>query len=360
MKVLMLSGASSIHTIRWANGLADAGIDVMLVSQHRPIEPVDPRVDLRMLPHLGGLGYFLNGPKVSRLIANYAPDVVNVHYASGYGTLGRWIKHVPYLLSVWGSDVYDFPYNSPLHRHLLVGNLKKADVIASTSHAMANQVRALCPDIEDIAITPFGVDINRFRPIPTDKSSDKLVIGTVKVLAEKYGVDTLLRAFAILRDRMTEGVRENLELELRIVGDGPQREELERLAETLGIKESTTFVGRVQHDQVPGHLAQFDIYCAFSRLDSESFGVAVIEASACGIPVVVSDAGGLPEVVLEGRTGFVVPRNSPAEAAIAMEKLAFSPDIRRQMSEAAVEHVKRKYEWGECVKLMQTLLENTV
>ena len=66
------------------------------------------------------------------------------------------------------------------------------------------------------------------------------------------------------------------------------------------------------HTSVPQELARLDIYVALSRMDSESFGVAIIEAGVAGRPVVVSDAGGLPEVTIDGVTGLVVPREDPS------------------------------------------------
>src|SRR5699024_6321216 len=104
-------------------------------------------------------------------------------------------------------------------------------------------------------------------------------------------------------------------LELRLVGNGPQQEEYQQLSAKLGLGSKVYFVGRVPHQDVPNELAKLDVYVALSRLDSESFGVAIIEAGAARRPVVVSDAGGLPEVTLDGITGLVVPRENPQAAA---------------------------------------------
>jgi glycosyltransferase involved in cell wall biosynthesis len=266
----------------------------------------------------------------------------------------------PVLLSVWGSDVYDFPYESALRGRLIRGNLRRATAIASTSHAMARQVQRLVPAITDIAVTPFGVDLARFRPDPSHRSSGPLTIGIVKSLATKYGVDLLLRAFAgLVADADVKTLLAD-ELRLLIVGDGPQRAELEALARELGIALRTEFTGAVAHADVPAWLNRLDIYAAPSRLDSESFGVAVIEASACALPVVVSDVGGLPEVVRDDETGLVVPRDDVPALQAALKRLVLDGALRERLGQRGRVHVEREYEWGHCVDLMERCLERVV
>ncbi|MBK9576271.1 MAG: glycosyltransferase [Fibrobacteres bacterium] len=356
MRVLLLSPASNIHTQRWANGLVERGIDVHVASWHMPLPGYLPEVVHHDLPWKGGKGYFLNGPAFRKVIKEYKPDLVNAHYASGYGTLSRWVKNTPLLLSVWGSDVYDFPNESPVSRWLLIGNIAAADALASTSHAMSVQTQKWCKGTRPIAVTPFGIDINRFQITARSDKRDEIRIGTIKTLLPKYGIDLLLKAFALLRARVDQAVSERLRLE--IVGGGESREELEKLAGSLGISEVTSFVGKIPHADVPSRLARFDIYVALSRLDSESFGVAVLEASACGVPVVVSDVGGLPEVVVHGETGLVVPREDPHAASLALEQLVLDRGKIMMMGNSGREHVVRSYSWEKSLDIMLETYQN--
>ena len=89
MKIALLSGASSIHTIRWANGLAEAGHEVHVISQQAQLEPMDSRVQVHCFPFRGILGYFTMVPAVKKLLAKIKPDSVNAHSASGSGTPAR-------------------------------------------------------------------------------------------------------------------------------------------------------------------------------------------------------------------------------------------------------------------------------
>lgn len=349
-RVLLLSGASSVHTIRWANAFADAGLEVHLVSQHDPVDPLLPAVRVHRLPHMKGLGYVLNGPRLRALIKQVAPHVVNAHYATGYGTLAHWVGDTPLVLNVWGSDVYDFPEAGPLHRAWVRLNLRRADVLVSTSEAMAGHTHALCPERPRPTVVPFGVDVDLFRPVPSKPSAGRpLVVGTVKTLAHKYGIDLLLRAFAQLEPGQ--------HVQLHVVGGGPQEAELRTLAGSLGVADRVRFIPRVPHDRVPAVLNDLDVFVALSRLDSESFGVAVIEASACGLPVVVADVGGLPEVVAHGDTGLVVPREDPAAAAGAIHQLLADAALRERMGRAGRALVQQRYVWADCVQRMCSVLE---
>jgi len=359
-RIALLGPAVSIHLQRWAHALVERGHDVCVLSQdpcERRLLPVG--ADVFTLPQRGPLGFFTNAWHVRGLMTRWRPDIVNAHYASGYGTTAALCGVRPVLLSVWGSDVYDFPYEGMLKGRLLRGNLRRATAIASTSHAMARQVQRLVPSIGDIAVTPFGIDVRRFAPDASRRDPAWITLGIVKSLAPKYGVDLLLRAFAGLRqDPRVHALPQTCRLE--IVGDGPQRAALEALAANLGIAAHTTFAGAVAHHQVPAWLNRLDVYAAPSRLDSESFGVAVIEASACGLPVVVSDVGGLPEVVRAGETGLVVPRDDVAALQAALTGLVLDPTLRARLGARGREHVAHEYEWVRCVDRMEAAYARTI
>ena len=354
----MLANAASIHTVRWADALAERGVDVHLATLHSPAPTLSRRVTIHRLRFGAPYGYFLDAWALRALLRRLRPDLLHTHYASGYGTLGRLSGYRPHVLSVWGADVYDVPTYSAFHRRLVVGNLLAADRLCSTSQVMAVQTARLLPGVRRIDVTPFGIETSRFKPQPGLRSSGTLTIGTVKTLAPKYGIDSLLEGFAATRTclRQTDPILAN-QLRLRIVGEGPQRGELQELARGLGIDKVTHFVGKVPHDLIPRELNRLDIYVAMSRLDSESFGVAIVEASACGLPVVVSNVGGLPEVVENGKTGVVVPKENPQALAQVLARLALDAEQRALLGHNGQLHVKQRYEWSDNVSQMLQVYE---
>jgi len=359
--IVLLAGISSIHTTRWANALADCGYDIHLVTQHRGGDILSEKVKVNYLPFQGNKGYFLNVPFLRKLIRRLKPGILHAHYASGYGTLGRFCGFHPYILSVWGGDVYDFPYESPLKMRLLQKNLRAADLVASTSHVMARQTHKICNGLSTISVTPFGIDIRSFKPDETRKHSDAITIGTVKKLAHKYGIDTLIKGFAEVRNSLAKSEKHIASrLRLLIVGGGRDRESLKRLVDSLKIADVTEFTGAVPYDSVPDYLKKLDIYVAASRLDSESFGVAILEASACALPVVVTNVGGLPEVVEADVTGKIVRRDDHIALAKAIKQLVIDESLRKRMGEAGLKRVLDHYTWEDSVSIMESVYQRAV
>lgn len=358
MHIALLGPAISIHLQRWARALAGRGNRISLMTQHpcdAHVLPAD--VEQIVLPHSRALGYVRNASALRRILQARQVDLLNTHYATGYGTLARLCGWQPHLLSVWGSDVYDFPAKSPLHRWWLRGNLAASTALASTSQCMAQHTTEIFAG-RRIFITPFGVDTGLFSPgqhTHGDRADGSIVtIGTVKTLEAKYGIDTLIEAFALAQRKLAP----QLDLRLEITGEGAQKAELQALAYMRGVGQAVVLHDAVAHAQVPGQLRRLDIFAALSRM--ESFGVAAVEAAACGLPVVGSDAPGLAEVTQHRITGLVVPRNNPHAAAAAFEKLALDAALRQKMGAAGRAHVLACYDWAHCVALMEQAYAATI
>lgn len=360
MKISFLAGASSIHTVRWVNAIVNLGHEVDLITMHpAELDKLDDRVRVHELKFANKLGYYLNYLEVRRLLKVIQPDLLNVHYASGYGTLSRLVNFTPTLLSVWGSDVYLYPYQNKRNEKTLRKNLQKANQIASTSEAMKKQTEHFVSPSNPIKVTPFGIDLNRFTP-SRDKQGDHIVIGTVKRLELIYGIDILINATAKLIERLRKENRNDLRerIQLRIVGKGSELQKLEQLTEDLNIGDITEFVGAIPNEEVPNYLKQFDVYCAFSH--SESFGVAVLEASACEIPVVVSHVGGLPEVVQNGKTGFVVDHENINEVVEHLLMLIVDQERRQEMGRNGRKYVRENYDWNQNVLEMEKVYQELI
>lgn len=361
MRIAVLAAAKSIHTIKWVKSLELRGHTVALYSLPDQKAPagVLGGVEVHYLKTGGATGYWFDAGELKKLLQNFKPDVLNAHYASGYGTLARRCGVKPLLLSVWGSDVYDFPYQGRFNHHLLVKNLRSATAIASTSYAMAEQVKKVLCIQKKIYITPFGVDTEVFCPCG-GSADGRLTVGIVKALEPKYGVEYLIKGFSMLKNRLIkEKKMPPLGIVLEIYGSGSLLPELKKLAAGLNIGGETFFHGAVPHSQVPGIISGFDIYCAPSISDSESFGVAAVEAMACGVPVIVGDVDGFKEVVRDRVTGFIVTRRDCVTIANKLYELACNPELRREMGQAGRRHVIENYEWADCVSLMENALTET-
>ena len=367
MRVLLLSAPGSSHTQKWAKSLAEQGIEICifgLSACDQSIYQNYPGIQVRTLnfnnsiirANIGSfskLRYLSALSDLKKTITQFKPDILHAHFATSYGLLGSLGNFHPFVLYVWGSDIYEFPRKSSLHRSLIKFNLKQADKILSTSRAMAVEIWKYTS--KNVDVTPFGVNLEIFRPRQVESLFDKddIVVGTVKALEKIYGIEYLIMAFKVLRENQP-----NLPLKLLLVGSGSQGGYLKRLVSNLNLERVTVFTGRVEHDQVPIYHNMLTIFVALS--ESESFGVAVIEASASEKPVVVSDVGGLPEVVEHGVTGFIVPARNPERAAEALEKLILNEALRQRMGQAGRDRVKRLYDWSVNVEQMLNIYTNTI
>ncbi|EGR4192238.1 glycosyltransferase family 4 protein [Vibrio cholerae] len=340
MKVAILGNANSIHVYKWVEGLFSRGIEVHLLSCHHTENSYSKGIHTYKLDPIAPLGYIFSVIKLRKLLDKIRPDILHAHYVTGYGTLATLSGYSPRLLSAWGADVYDFPQKSRLHHWLVEKNLSTCNAIGSTSICMSDVIRTISSKLPPVYITPFGVDTSLFFPKVKNENKEKIVLGTVKFLHAKYGIDILIRAFDLVLKQS-----ECLNIELVIVGSGPEEMNLKSLASELGISHSVRFEGYVDNKNISQYINEFDIFIALSRLESESFGVAVIEASSCGIPVVVSNVSGFKEVVVQEITGIVVQKDCPKSAADAISRLVSDHDLRQKMGCSGRVHVMNNYSW---------------
>lgn len=354
MRICLVGAASSIHLVRWVNALCELDYEVHVITQHEVARAMHKKAVIHTFPYFGSLGYLLMVPWAKRVVQRIQPQLLHVHYASGYGLLGRMIRFSPTLLSVWGSDVYIFPYRSRIHRWVFQQNIVAMDHLASTSGHLARETQKLAKNPVSLSITPFGVNTCLYECNRDYKhSSDAvLTIGTVKTLGLIYGTDTLLKAFQHVLELpcLTQQIKERLVL--RIVGGGDIRV-FEALSQSLGIADRVQFAGPVAHSEVPGELEKLDIYVALSRY--ESFGVSVLEAQASSLPVLVSDVGGLGELVRHGVTGLTVAPENHVAAAVSLAALLGDAALRESLGKRAASEVRQKYEWEQCVQMMTSL-----
>ena len=295
------------------------------------------------------LTYFRAVPLLRRVWRKVRPDVVNAHYAASYGLIAALSRVRPLVVSVWGHDIYDWPRQSPIHKLMMRYTLRSAEVVLSTSKVMAAVTAPYTS--RPILVTPFGVDTTLFSPNGETRALEldqPFVIGTVKALEEKYGIRHLVEAMKLIKDEFPQR-----SISLHIYGDGSQAKSLEQLAQKLKIRDMVHFHGRIPNSRVAEVLQQMQVVVIPSVFESESFGVAAIEAQACGIPVIASNVGGLSETVVAGKTGLIVPVADPAAIAQAVITLMEDEGLRLDMGHAGREHVLKNYGLEQCVEVME-------
>ncbi|GMR25018.1 MAG: glycosyltransferase [Ignavibacteria bacterium] len=365
MKILILSDPSSPHTIKWVNSLHRKGIEVFLfgLSRYDPTQYDDDiRIESLQTPDsikakLDGnflkSMYLVAFPKLKKIIKDFKPDILHAHYAASYGLIGALTGFHPYFISVWGIDILTFPNNSVLHKKMIEYSLKKADKVLATSYFLAKKTNKYTN--EEILITPFGIDIEKFRPKIVDpifKEND-IVIGTVKSMERKYGIEYLIKSFSIIKTKYQHN-----NLKLLLVGGGSLEDKFKQMIDELGITGSSILTGQIPFDKVADYHNQLSIAVYVSKV--ESFGVSILESSACGKPVVVSDVGGLPEVVENDVTGFIVKANDIEATTNAIEKLIHNKELREKLGSTGRVKVKDKFNWQKNVNDMINIYNQIV
>lgn len=281
-------------------------------------------------------------------------DIVHVHYAIPHAT-SAWIAREmldgeaapPLVTTLHGTDV------------TLVGTQPSFKPITRFSILRSQGITAVSEFLKDVTVCDFDVPANRVRVIPNFVNTDvfrpasdprhrrifapagERIVMHISNFRPVKRVQDVIEVFTRIRKRIPA--------RLVMVGDGPDRPRAAQRVGELGIDRDVVFLGK--HASVEELLGLADLFLLTS--DSESFGLAALEAISCGVPVVGYRAGGLPEVVSHGENGFLVRVGALDEAADAGMCLLGDPAVWKRFSEAgratalaefATERVLPRYE----------------
>ncbi len=211
-----------------------------------------------------------------------------------------------------------------------------------------------------IRLTP-GVDDSIFHPGANAEPvrarfglGNRPVILCVSRMVARKGQDMLVRALPRIRQQVPDAT-------LLLVGDGPHRRAVERLAGASGVREHVVFAGRVPWAQTPAFYAAGDVFCMPARtrlggLEPEALGICYLEAAAAGLPVVAGDSGGAPDAVLHGQNGFVVNGRDVASIARRCTQLLLDRELANRFGQRGREWVAQAWRWDDlAVRLMRLL-----
>ena len=366
---------------RQALAARDAGAEVRVLALRRPIPPlsvarqlfhippatgalsrwiVGARTSLRPLtldglsvtpvPFLapprplsyGGWGYWMAPPlarALDRLYADWRFDVLHAHCLAPAGhAAARWVRGRPgraFVVSGHGPDMINVPENSSVGRRACVAAMAAADLVIANSSWAARRCEEIAGRRLPLRVVHLGADVA--APGPAHNGRARIV--TVAHLVERKRHNVVLRALALL-----DPVHRP---DYLVIGDGPCREPLERLAAELGVADRVQFVGQLPNPEAVARAAGCDLFVMPGV--EEPFGVAFVEAMAAGLPAIGSRGEGGPEDIAAAGDGMVlVAPDDPGGLARVLERLTGDRAELARLAAAARETVAANFTWERC------------
>lgn len=359
MRICYIAPAESIHTQKWVKYFAGRGYEVHLISR-KPFE--GNGIENVRLYQLASFRYpiLLRYPYdtigIRRLITRIKPDILHVHYATGYGLLGALSGFHPFILSVWGSDVLVAPRQSIVYKLVVELAIRRADVIhCDADHILAPLIK-LGAKPEKVKLIFFGVDTQKFRPTQVNGKLrqelglfDAPTVISVRSLEPIYDIETLINSIPLV-------LKEVPEAKFVIVGGGSQEAKLKEQAESLGISQSVLFTGRIPNDELPRYLSSADIYVSTSLSDA-GLASSTAEAMSCGLPVIVTDFGDNRKWVADGTNGFLIPLRNPEVLASKIVYLVRNKEISDKFGVINRQIIEERNDWQKEMRKIEELYE---
>jgi len=282
---------------------------------------------------------------LEKIVEAFHPDVIHAPWLNPDGVAGCLLgekKSIPCVVQAQGSDVNHYFRQYPGQK-IVIHDIQKAAALSFVSQALKNSAENLGLTHTNLPIIYNGIDIDTFKPAPKSHPNKYKTIITITKMRPVKNLELLLNAFSRLSSDFQDTTK------LVVVGDGPCRQNLEKLVKDLKIESKVQFVGFVSHANVVSYLQNADLFCLTSL--SEGLPVAMLEAMACGLPVIATNVGGVPEAVIDGISGLLVESDN-LEAytnalQCALSRLWDPVSIR--------EVVLSKFSWQQYAENMMTL-----
>jgi glycosyltransferase involved in cell wall biosynthesis len=281
---------------------------------------------------------------VQFLHAHFADQ--NFIYASA---ISAW-SGIPYGVTTHRYDIFE----DPIDKATAIGLFERAAVVITISEFNRNyMVTKYGLLISKIHIVHCGVDLERFRFIEREprQAGQALRILNIGRLVPEKAQNTLLTAMALAKER-------GIPFTIEIIGDGPMREELTQLAESLGLEGEVVFHGTQTETFVRERLAAVDLFVLSSR--SEGLPVVLMEALAMGTPVIATRIFGIPELIENGVSGLLVPPDDPSSLAGAVCSLLADQTLLHTLPAAGRRVVEAKFDRVECTRQLVKLWSEAV
>ena len=262
---------------------------------------------------------------------------------------------IPFSFTAHAKDIYAKP-PSP---EMLCRQVEESSFAVTVTDANLEYLRGQLPPRVGTKVHRLynGVDLDFIRPREGRSAARDIRLICIARLVEKKGVDTLLRAMALLSRRSSP-------CRLTVVGDGPQAQALSELRAELGVESGVEFLGGMSHEDAIAELSDSDIFVLPCKVasdgDRDALPTVLLEAMAAGLPCVSTRVGGVAEIIEHRRTGLLAPGTSEWALADALAELVAAPQVRKAMAEAGRRRAEALFDRRRNVASLLSRFEDSI
>jgi len=301
VRILVLGDNRSFHTYRFFKAYKEKGVEVLCYGLEKG-ESLCPEIPVK-----GGrrTKYLLAVPSVKKIVKNFNPDFIHAHMAGNYGLVAL-LTGIPYILSLWGPDIVEFPFKSPLHFFLTKLILKKASLIHTDSQ-FALWILEKCFRVgrDKVMVFPFGISRPFFRG-EVEKFREFPVIFSHRKLEQVYGHEVTIKALKILKDQ-------GIDFKFYLASFGSEEGRLKKLVKELKLEERVFFTGKLEEEELASLMAKCHIFV--SSAFSDTTPNSLLEAMALYNFPILSDLPVYREWIVDRLNGLFYKVGDPEDLA---------------------------------------------
>ena len=360
-------GGSGVVATELGKGLAKVGHEVHFITYKQPMR-LDffsenlfyHEVDIKSYQLFEFAPYELAlASKMVSVVKYEKLDLLHVHYAIPHASSAYMAKQIlrtqgieiPVVTTLHGTDI-TLVGKDPSYEPVVTFSINESDGVTAVSADLRKETYEHFDIRRDIEVIPNFIDLERFKKQRKDHFKKAICPNDEKLLVHTSNFRKVKRVEDVIQ--VFYEVRKTMPAKLLLVGDGPERDRMERLCRTLGVCDDVRFLGKLE--AVEEVLSVADLFLIPS--EKESFGLAALEAMACEVPVLSSNAGGIPELNLDGVTGFVC-NIGDVEDLTAKAKIILAEENLQGFKERALARAK-EFDIDQILPMYESYYKKTI
>jgi len=299
--------------------------------------------------------------KLVDMVKLYKIEVLHVHYAIPHAYAGYMAKqmlknegiNLPMITTLHGTDI-TLVGNHPFYKPAVTFSINKSDYVTSVSQSLKDDTLKLFKIKNKIKVIPNFIELDKVKKDPLAPchrsvmaKENERIITHISNFRKVKRIPDIIKIFY--------NIQKEMPAKLMMVGDGPEKEKAENLCQKLGIHDKVIFFGN--SNEIDKILLLTDLFLLPS--ETESFGLAALEAMACGVPVISSNSGGLPEVNFEGISGYLSDVGNIEEMASNAIKILKDDKVLNEFKNNALE-VAKKFDIKNILPIYEALYQRAI